>query len=94
MRIDRKKVGATAKVMAGAAAVAGRKAGKRIVMKADQMLATIGDAAHRRQRRRAAKSALGTFGKVALVTGAGIASVYAGRAIVRRRNGTTRSRSK
>jgi predicted house-cleaning NTP pyrophosphatase (Maf/HAM1 superfamily) len=87
MKIDRKRVKAAATVAGAAASTAGKKVADRLVLKADEVLAKVGDAAHKRQRRRTAKSALKTAGKLALVTGAGVATVYAGRAVIRRKNG-------
>ncbi len=87
MKVDRKRVKAAATVATAAAGVAGKKIANRLILEADELLARAGDAAHRRQRRRSAKSALKTAGKLALVTGAGVATVYAGRAIIRRRTG-------
>jgi hypothetical protein len=83
MKIDRKRVKAAAALAGAAATAAGKKAADRLVVKADDVLARVGDAARKRRRARTAKSALKTVGKLALVTGAGVATVYA----VRRRNG-------
>ena len=70
----------------------GKKAAKKVVVAADSMIVKLGEAAKKRQRARKAKSALKTAGKVALVVGAGTATVLAGRAVFARANGKSKRR--
>lgn len=82
---------AKAKVAAVIASVAGKevreKVAKRIVEAGDAALVKAGNAARKRQRSRTTKKALKGVGKAVLVTGAAAATVLAGRAIIKRRNG-------
>jgi len=86
------KARAKAKVAAVIASVAGKqvrdKVAKRIVEASDAALVKVGNAARKRQRSRTTKKALKGVGKAVLVTGAAAATVLAGRAIIKRRNGS------
>lgn len=86
MRVDRKKLAATAARAAGVAALVGHRMGRRMLLRTDDLLCRVGDAAHRRVRRRARRSTLQRIGRLALITGAGVGVVYAGRAVIRARN--------
>jgi predicted house-cleaning NTP pyrophosphatase (Maf/HAM1 superfamily) len=84
-----KKGGRTA---AALASDVGKKAAEKVVLAADSMIVKLGEAAKKRQRARKTKSALKTAGKVALMVGAGTATVLAGRAVLSRANGKSGKR--
>lgn len=80
------------KAAAAAAKTMGTKAAKTAAAATDSMLVRIGDAAKKRQRARKAKSALKTAGKAVLLLGAGVATAFAGKKALARRNGKARKR--
>ena len=84
-----RKGGSTA---AAAAKEMGIKAAKKAVVATEDMLVKLGDAAKKRQRARKTKSALKTAGKAVLLLGAGVATAFAGKAALARRNGKGRKR--
>lgn len=77
---------------AAVASVAGKRAAGTMVRAADKMIVKLGEAAKKRQRARKAKSALKTAGKVALVLGAGAATMFAGKSVLARVNARGRKR--
>lgn len=70
----------------------GKKAVKQVALAADDLMVKLGDAAKRRRRARKAKSALKTVGKVALVVGAGTATVIGARRVLAANNSRGRKR--
>lgn len=78
------KAKAGAKMAAALAGTAGKKVANRLVEAGDAALMKLSDGARKRKRSRALKK----VGKAALVTGAAAAAVLAGRAILKRRNGS------
>ncbi len=87
MRSVDKRVKRTGRRAAALATEYGKKAAKRAAAAADSMIVKLGDAAKKRQRARKAKSALKTAGKVALVLGAGAATVFGARRVMSGTNG-------
>lgn len=81
--MDRTKAKAQVRRVADRTRSAGEAARKRIITATDAALVRAGRAAKRRQRGRAAKSALKVAGKAALLAGATAATVVAGRAAMR-----------
>jgi hypothetical protein len=77
------KADAGAKLAAALASDTGKKVTSRLVEAGDAALMKLSEGARKRKRARALK----TVGKAALVTGAAAATVLAGRAMMKRRNG-------
>ena len=74
------------KAAARMAAVRARGAGERLLESADAALVYAGDAARRRQHRRAARAALKVAGRAALLIGTAALTVAAARALRRQRS--------
>jgi hypothetical protein len=62
-----------------------KAAAQRLAQVTDAVLVEVGHAAEKRQQKRAIRAGLRKAGKIALVTGATAATVFAARAVARRR---------
>lgn len=83
--VTKKKISAAMKRAAARARTAGRKAVQRMAVSADAALVDAGEAAKRRQRGRALKTALKATGKAVVIAAATAATVLAARAATRAR---------